>query len=145
MPCIGILGVKVRLTCCSTEFQNIIFHPNIEVTTPHSELFNPDLKLSEYYHNNKFSSNNCPLKIYNIEYSGMRYNLYINSYNDLLSDYIYITKDIIYSDSYSHCDNILPLQYGDTKIDYSEFYKWVDSIKNSGIYVYEVGFFVVEE
>jgi hypothetical protein len=148
MPCIGILGCRIRLTHCPKEFQDIIFNPYIEYTacdTPHSKLFNPNLKLSSYYHDNKFSINNSPLKIYTIKYHGMVLNMYINSYKNYIEDYIYIINDLIMSDVYSHCDNGIQLQCHNMKIDYSVFHEWVDDIKKYKIDVSDSGFFVLEE
>ncbi len=148
MPCIGIIGCRTRLTHCPKDFQDMIFNPIIEYTpgdTPHSKLFNPNLKLSSYYHNNKFSINNSPLKIYTIEYHGMSLNVYINSYKNYIDDYIYIISELIMSDVYSHCDNDIPLQSYNMKIDYSEYYECVNSIKKHEIDIEGSGFFVLEE
>lgn len=140
MPCIGIVGVKIRVDKLPEILKKTIFGPDLldinslRYTWRH-------LQLSENYFNVTNKKGNLNLNIYSIEYNDVKLDFYIHSYRNNVDDDIYIVYSAMNSDKKHYYDNYFDYN------DLTKFSEWLKFLKENvdiDIKYENSGFFIVE-
>lgn len=142
MPCIGILGVKIRLYSLPYYLRKIILSNTI-YNSNLDKFVSCNLQVSPRFHRIRRNHEiNTMLKIYTIKLLNQNpdfdIDIYIDSYKNLINDCIYIVYDSVNSDKYSYWDNYI----NSNQLDFLE---WLKILKENDICYQDSGFFIVEQ